>query len=126
MIARLILVVLLFGMVLSQKRPPPPEETSLAEKCTSRSCPRWIFCGRPGRWIQVTRDTCPVAFNDPDFSDHQCHCSSAGSLYQQYPGSYMWTFPGFGFCGHMPYCFCPALEKCNSGSISNSNSFRGK
>eukprot|EP00092_Neocalanus_flemingeri_P007281 GFUD01007863.1.p1 GENE.GFUD01007863.1~~GFUD01007863.1.p1 ORF type:complete len:134 (+),score=25.71 GFUD01007863.1:39-440(+) len=133
MIARFILVLVLLEMALSQKQPPPPPGAKPA--CRGRSCLaiqpaeaeapacrgrkclalppppfKWVYCG--GSWRQVTPTTCPVAFSDPDFSDHQCVCSPSGSLYQTYPGGSMWLWlsPGFSFCAHMPRCFCPA---CN-------------
>eukprot|EP00092_Neocalanus_flemingeri_P018286 GFUD01019791.1.p1 GENE.GFUD01019791.1~~GFUD01019791.1.p1 ORF type:complete len:122 (+),score=22.63 GFUD01019791.1:69-434(+) len=121
MIARFILVLVLLEMALSQKQPPPPpgaaSKPAEAPACRGRKCLafppppfKWVYCG--GSWRQVNPHNCPVAFSDPDFSDHQCVCSSSGSLYQTYPGGSMWLWlsPGFSYCAHMPKCFCPA---CN-------------
>eukprot|EP00092_Neocalanus_flemingeri_P018285 GFUD01019790.1.p1 GENE.GFUD01019790.1~~GFUD01019790.1.p1 ORF type:complete len:120 (+),score=21.16 GFUD01019790.1:69-428(+) len=119
MIARFILVLVLLEMALSQRQPPPPPGAVTASKpaCRGRKCLalppppfKWVYCG--GSWRQVTPTTCPVAFSDPDFSDHRCVCSPNGSLYQTYPGGSMWLWlsPGFSYCAHMPKCFCPA---CN-------------
>eukprot|EP00092_Neocalanus_flemingeri_P087599 GFUD01110578.1.p1 GENE.GFUD01110578.1~~GFUD01110578.1.p1 ORF type:complete len:136 (+),score=19.25 GFUD01110578.1:28-408(+) len=126
-------------MALSQRQPPPPPGAVTASKpaCRGRSCLaiqpaetiqalllyKWVYCG--GRWRKVTRKNCPVAFSDPDFSDHQCVCSPTGSLYQTYPGGYMWLWlsPGFSYCAHMPKCFCPACSSIDAATIQSSSKF---
>lgn len=141
--------VCVLGLVQGQRRTseprpplPPPgynadgsaiQETA-AVPCSGKSCSavpifpfsyKWVHCN--GKWIKVTKKTCPAVFVDPDFSEHQCFCSTAGDLYGYYPGTSIFLFdpptpPVFKYCAHMPECFCNACAKKKPFAVSSSAS----
>ena len=115
----------------STPRPPPPPPGAGSnvskgivdrESASAVSIPiftgfKWVWCN--GKWIKVTNKSCPAVFIDPDFSEHQCFCSTLGDLYGSYPGTSIWHFDTgavppsspFKYCAHMPQCFCQACAK---------------
>jgi len=83
---------------------------------------RLIFdgsCGRGGRgrWITVTRNQCPIAFDDPTFRLHNSICNDNGwaGLYRRGRNQVMsmWTYPEWDYCRNVPSCLaCPILGTC--------------
>ena len=60
-----------------RRPPPPPSAGTASEKWVwDDNCPN----DRPpfgvGRWIEVSEEDCPIAFNDPDFEYHMDFCVS--------------------------------------------------
>jgi len=78
-----------------------------------------------GRWIQVQYDECPIAFDDPNFDDHQNFCGdkSTNAIAQLYGSKMegMWTYPEYKYCESVPVCLaCPALGRCGPSGGSSS------
>jgi len=72
-------------------------------------------CGRFGEWVFVTPDTCPVAFEDPNFSTlgYICGWTPFSNCRDSEEFEAMWTYPELEFCQNVPVCLaCPELGKC--------------
>eukprot|EP00092_Neocalanus_flemingeri_P027383 GFUD01029698.1.p1 GENE.GFUD01029698.1~~GFUD01029698.1.p1 ORF type:complete len:172 (-),score=43.99 GFUD01029698.1:366-881(-) len=123
-----------------RKPPPPPGAGALGNRPTTaggaaegiffvppKSNTRWIWdenCknDRPpfelGRWIEVRKDECLIAFEDPKFHSHEFFCkpSPINDNYKYWYGSQleaMWTYPEYQYCESVPVCLaCPALGRC--------------
>jgi len=107
-------------------KPPPPPTDNRIGATANRQNSKYVWdenCkdDRPpfgeGRWIRVTSDECPVAFEDPRFSFYDSFCRSGMS--EQHREWYsdevegVWTYPEYAYCGALPtYLACPALEEC--------------
>ena len=72
----------LSGATNGKRRPHPPPPPGARRKKASE---KWVWddnCpnDRPpfgvGRWIKVSEEDCPIAFNDPDFEYHMDFCVS--------------------------------------------------
>merc|ERR1712059_220656 len=79
-----------------------------------------------GRWIKVNRETCPVAFNDPEFDrfeshDQLCNNDELKDIYGDNV-EVMWTYPEYGFCKNTVTCLaCPALADCGPAKQTSSS-----
>ena len=61
-----------------RKPPPPPTRRMKASKkwVWDDNCPNDRPPFGPGRWIEVSEEDCPIAFNDPEFEYHKDFCVS--------------------------------------------------
>merc|ERR1719244_151527 len=105
-------------------RPPPPVLFETAGGTANREPARdsnfvWdddCKDDRPpfglGRWIQVNRRNCPVAFDDPYFEE-TVGCESEYFSDCRDKVHPLWTYPEYGFCRKtVAYIYCPALLNC--------------
>jgi len=98
-------------------RPGPPSRRSAAAGSQNSKYVYDENC-KLGRWIKVTSEDCPVAFEDPRFVYYESFCGS--EMADQHKEWYedevqgVWTYPEYGYCETLPtYLACPALEKCD-------------